>query len=44
MSKAPMYEIKTGCMRFDFGIRNNGKYYVGVYCSDKPVPINTKHT
>lgn len=44
MNKAPMYEIKTGCMRFSAGTHNNGKYYVGVYCSDKPVPINTKLT
>ena len=44
MSKAPMYEIKTGHMRFEAGTHNNGKYYVGVYCSDKAVPINQKLT
>lgn len=40
MEKNPMYKIKTGHMRFRYGIFNNGEYYVEVHCSEKPVPIN----
>ena len=42
MSKAPMYKIKTGHMRFRHGIFKNGEYYVEVHCSEKAVPIGVE--